>query len=1159
MENDPHTSPVSDEGEPTAEHLAPSSQQQLPDDWAADGVLEALFGSHPQPALIVEPESGRVVAANRAARRAFGYAADELAGCHAATLSGSDSHWATVVADAQSQRFTRRDGSAFVADTRVTGIHHHGLPAVLVRLITHSNPADGPETPVWITSASRAECLLSASNEALRDLLHAGLTADSLQRAVNTLGPATGADRLEVIAFGTAGGTPQEATCAVWERPGTTPASDRAHRDAPVRIDGQPWGAVRWFAPAGHPSCGDADAAALELLAEAMGAALSHSRATSTASDYARRFRSVVDNVPGVVFQCVIRDDGSIYFPYVSPAGEHVFGIDLTVLQDRPTRIHEIIHPNDASSFWEAIADARQERSGWEWNGRLVAPDGSARWASGVARLSVRADGVVQWDGLILDVTSREETLQRLQQSEERYLLASNATSDAIWDLDVATRWIHWGRGVEALFGWTDAATHGTPLEWWEDRVHPDDRSRVKAELEKAIAQGDDRWQAEYRFQRADGSFADVLDRSFALRDLKSEAPIRLVGSMLDLTERRQTERELHRMQRRAREILESVTDAFYAVDGDWRITYMNSQAEPFLGAPFSELSNQILWDAFPDLVGTVIESQLRRAAQENNPIHFTDYYEPLETWFEIKVYPFDNGLSVYFCDVTDRMSRDRALRRSEAHLRQITDSMPQLVWTATPDGYHDYFNANWYEYTGMPRPNEHGGHDQGWNWKEYLHPDDYQRSVEQWQHCLETGEPYYIEYRFKRARDGAYRWFIGRAYPLVDPDGGIARWFGTCTDIHDLRETEEALRRSEERLRLATAAASVAVFEVDAGGRIAIVSHQAATGIPEPKREVIGPMPWPDLIQRVHPDDRPGLLRVVRGDDQISDSVEVAFRVRADDGAYRWMAARGNVIPESDGRHRVLGVLLDITDQKRYEAELIAAREEALAAARVKSALLTNMSHELRTPLTSILGFAELLQHELPPAHQEMIWHISENGERLHDTLESVLELAHLEAFDRLLECEALPLNPIVAEVVDRFASRAAQKGLTLQCDLPPQPLMSRTDIRAVRRIAVSLVSNAVKFTRTGSIHVSLTRDGEMALLAVRDTGIGMSEDFLPHLFSEFRQESEGIERRFEGAGIGLAITRRLVEMMGGTITVASVPHAGSTFQVRLPLASVA
>ena len=132
-----------------------------------------------------------------------------------------------------------------------------------------------------------------------------------------------------------------------------------------------------------------------------------------------------------------------------------------------------------------------------------------------------------------------------------------------------------------------------------------------------------------------------------------------------------------------------------------------------------------------------------------------------------------------------------------DSGFRLMAELMPQLVWSTTPDGYHDWFNARWYAYTGMPRPEAPGGeHEvpQGWSWKDYLHADDVARAQAAWSHALATGSPYEVEYRFREAATGAYRWFIGRAMPMRDADGRIVRWFGTCTDIDDAKQGELAL-----------------------------------------------------------------------------------------------------------------------------------------------------------------------------------------------------------------------------------------------------------------------------------------------------------------------------------------------------------------------------
>jgi PAS domain S-box-containing protein len=170
--------------------------------------------------------------------------------------------------------------------------------------------------------------------------------------------------------------------------------------------------------------------------------------------------------------------------------------------------------------------------------------------------------------------------------------------------------------------------------------------------------------------------------------------------------------------------------------------------------------------------------------------------------WLSVNATPIRNAAGavtaalVVVHDIDLQKKAEKALGESERQFRSIAEAMPQLVWTTRADGYHDYFNRRWYEYTGT-QPGETSGE----LWSNLLHPDDRLRTLSRWHRSLRTGEDYEIEYRFRRGSDGMYRWFLGRAMPLHDTSGNIVRWFGTCTDIHDQKENEEALRRSNQEL----------------------------------------------------------------------------------------------------------------------------------------------------------------------------------------------------------------------------------------------------------------------------------------------------------------------------------------------------------------------
>lgn len=312
-------------------------------------------------------------------------------------------------------------------------------------------------------------------------------------------------------------------------------------------------------------------------------------------------------------------------------------------------------------------------------------------------------------------------------------------------------------------------------------------------------------------------------------------------------------------------------------------------------------------------------------------------------------------------------------------------------------------------------------------------------------------------------------------------------------------------------------------------------------------------------ILTAVHPADRARVrqrvLDVMRRDELGSAMKNMEFRVVHSGSEERVLRANCEIVPGGDGQPaQVLGTVLDVTPQKRYERELEQAREHAEELLRLRTSMLNNVSHELRTPLTSIIGFSEVLVEETPEPQQEIAEIVLQSARRLKSTVNSVMDLAQIEGGGLAPELETLDVRGEVREVVTLLRTQAADKGLSLETRLPDAPACARLDAHCLGRILTNLVGNAIKFTEEGGVTVSVEAEGEQVHLRVRDTGIGIGEAFLPDLFSEFRQESDGLQRSHEGSGLGLAITRQLVDIMGGEIHVKSRKGEGSTFTVCLP-----
>jgi len=381
------------------------------------------------------------------------------------------------------------------------------------------------------------------------------------------------------------------------------------------------------------------------------------------------------------------------------------------------------------------------------------------------------------------------------------------------------------------------------------------------------------------------------------------------------VTERNQAERALRQSERRLSEILESMNDFYYAVDADFRFVEVNRRIEEITGKARTELIGRPIWDVFPQARPAEAYGEAPPPG-ERRVMNSETFSEALGRWVEATIYRTHDRLEVYFRDISARKAAEAQLRESEAKFQAIANSIDQMIWSTRADGYHDYYNQRWYEYTGMPV-----GSTDGEAWNGVFHPDDQDRAWAIWRHSLETGEPYRIEYRL-RHRSGQYRWVLGRAQPVRDEEGRLIRWFGTCTDIQEIVEAREVLARSRAELeRLVEERTAerdriwqnsnelMAVFGFDGLRRainpawIRVLGYDEDTLLNTPFTEI------------THPEDLPRLKRAV---ERLARGERIAAfedRLRHADGSYRHISWTG--VP-GDGVFYAIG--RDVTEQRQAE-----------------------------------------------------------------------------------------------------------------------------------------------------------------------------------------------------------------------------------------------
>ena len=317
-------------------------------------------------------------------------------------------------------------------------------------------------------------------------------------------------------------------------------------------------------------------------------------------------------------------------------------------------------------------------------------------------------------------------------------------------------------------------------------------------------------------------------------------------------------------------------------------------------------------------------------------------------------------------------------------------------------------------------------------------------------------------------------------------------------------------------------------------------------------------PVTLEQYFAAVHPDDRKAVQAANTRSLQTGEMPTIQHRILRPDGTQRFVEVRGIAMEmekDPDGHPtKVIGTVLDITERKTREQELIEAKEQAEKASRLKSAVVANMSHEVRTPLTSIIGFAEVLEEECDPSHQTFVSSIRRSSARLMDTLNSVLQLSRLEAGAQVAKKAPVDAAALVEDVRREHDAVATEEGVELRTRSEGRCRII-SDREMIQRLLTNLVRNAIKFTDAGGeVRIRCAPSAEGIQLHVKDTGIGMSADFQKRMFEAFEQESTGNARRYEGSGLGLAIVRQLVNLLGGSIDVESQKGVGTHFIIELP-----
>lgn len=492
--------------------------------------------------------------------------------------------------------------------------------------------------------------------------------------------------------------------------------------------------------------------------------------------------------------------------------------------------------------------------------------------------------------------------------------------------------------------------------------------------------------------------------------------------------------------------------------------------------------------------------------------------------------------------DITDRVRSELALRESEQRFRTITDAMPQMVWSTLANGYHDYYNRQWYEFTGAPL-----GTTDGAGWNDMFHPEDQKRAWAEWNSSLSTGDIYEIEYRL-RHHSGTYRWVLGRAFPVRNEENKIVRWMGTCTDIHDQKLAQVALQEKEERFRALAENIPQLAWMADVNGVIFWYNNRwyDYTGTAVNVMDDFG------CKNIYHPEYVDAVKKKYCEHIRAGKVWEDTFPLKRHDGTYRWFLSRAVPIYDANGAiTRWLGTNTDVTEQRD-------AAESLRQMDRRKDEFLAMLAHELRNPLAPITTAANLLTVTQPDSNRlkQISSVIARQASHMTSLVDDLLDVSRVTRGLITLHNEEISVKTVLAEAIEQAKPLIDSRAHQLKAKIPEDEYFVLGDRKRLVQVISNLLNNAAKYTLPGGeIEISLVPSDRQIQISVKDNGIGMSADLLVHAFDLFAQGQRTPDRAQGGLGIGLALVRSLVQLHGGSIAAFSNgPGHGSELTVTLP-----
>jgi PAS domain S-box-containing protein len=689
-------------------------------------------------------------------------------------------------------------------------------------------------------------------------------------------------------------------------------------------------------------------------------------------------------------------------------------------------------------------------------------------------------------------------------------------------------------------------------------RIHPDDRDRLNAVVERALAEKK-RYSAAYRIVLPDGTVKHLESIGQPVFSTNGEL-VEVVATQIDVTERKRAEEALRESEAKIRRLVDSNIIGIFVWDFDGRILEANDEFLRMVSYDREDLvSGGIRWADLtpPDWR----ERNNARIEQQKSSGRF----EPFEKEFTRKDgsrvpiliggATFEEGGSqgvAFVLDLTERKCAEEALREREAQLaearrelRQMIDTIPIPVASYSPEARRDFVNAAWKQYTGLSDEAALGT-----EWSVVAHPDHIAPGEKMWRDAFVTGEPWHTEERVRRA-DGQYRWFAIDRVAARDDNGKIIKWYGTAYDIEDRKRAEDALRESEHKLRqiIDTIPAHVVRYQPDG----------AADFMNQTFSEFVGPgIGFDNLGSVVHPEDYPKRARDWDIHVAAAEPYDIEMRVRRADGVYRWHRSRR--VPLRDANGAIVnwyGAGHDIDDEKRAEEAYREAQLELAHANRVATVgqLTASITHEVNQPITAAITYAlaarRWLSAEPPNFHEvdDALSLIVKEGNRAGEVVGRIRALIKKAPARK----DAVAINDAILEVIALTRTEAANNSVSVRTQLAEGLPPVQGDRVQLLQVLLNLIINAIEAMRDvgeaeRELLISTRREPDGVSVEVRDSGPGFAPADFERVFEAFYTTKPG------GLGLGLSICRSIIEAQNGRLWASPNLPRGAIFGFIAP-----